>query len=116
MMSLPPRRVRALILALCAFVLFAQHAALTHLVWHAAAQSTQEHEADAHEREGAPLPSLASACAFDTAFAQVLGGSLTPHPSVFWDTGVSQAALHSAPTYLAADALTARSRGPPAIL
>lgn len=97
-------------------MLYAQQAALWHVVWHAAAPPTQESDANASERERAPLPELASLCAFDAAFGQVLGGGPATHHSVLSGTGVSQAALHRSRACIVAESLTPRSRGPPVLL
>ena len=116
MLSSSPRLVRALIQVLCAFVLIAQQAALTHVVWHAAAaQSAQEHDR-ASEDERVPAPELASLCAFDAAFGQVLGATPAMHFADDFERNASQGALHRSRAYTAADSLTPRSRGPPVLL
>ena len=118
MRSLQPRIAKALIQLLCAFVLFAQQAALTHGVWHAAAssQSAQQPHGGAYENERTPAPDVSGLCVFDAAFGQVLGGSPATHHSAYAETTASQKALYHCRAHAAADALTPRSRGPPALL
>jgi hypothetical protein len=116
MFTLPPRAARALILLLCTLVLGAQQAGLTHVVWHAAAQATQPHGADADERERAPTRELASLCAFDAAFAQVLGAGGTASDSGFTHAAISGSVVHRDRACLGVEALTPRSRGPPVTL
>ena len=108
---------RGLIQVLCALVLFAQQAALTHLVWHAVGErSAQQIELAVHEHERTPAQKLAGLCAYDAAFGQVLGGAFATVPAAFADAAVAQDALHPHGAYTAADALTPRSRGPPVLL
>jgi len=117
MMSFTSSVTKGLIHVLCAFVLFAQQGALTHVVWHAAAgQSAQEHGAAVYEHERSPAPELTGLCVFDAAFGQVLGGGPASHQSAYAETTASQRALYHGRAYTAADALTPRSRGPPALL
>ena len=117
MRSLQPSVAKGLIQLLCAFVLFAQQAALTHGVWHAAAsQSAHEPHGGAHGDERTPATELSSLCVFDAAFGQVLGGAPATHQSACAETTASQRALYHGRAYTAADALTPRSRGPPALL
>jgi hypothetical protein len=117
MMSLKPSVIKGLIHVLCAFVLFAQQAALTHVVSHLpGTQPAHEQEIGQQGRDHSPASELASLCAFDAAFGQVLGGGPTTHHSVLSDTAVSQTALHRSRACTAADALTPRSRGPPPLL
>ncbi|HYC46078.1 MAG TPA: hypothetical protein VED01_11420 [Burkholderiales bacterium] len=97
-------------------MLFAQQAALTHAVWHAAAGSALQQDDGAYERERAPAPELATLCAFDTAFGQALGAGPAASPLVLHDAAVSRAVRNCSRTSAAADALTPRSRGPPALL
>ena len=115
MKSLPRSVTRGLIHVLCAFVLLAQQAALTHVVSHAAA-ATQQHDAGASGSERAPAPALAGLCAYDAAFWQVLGSAPTSHHAALTGTAASQAVLHRARACTTADALTPRSRGPPLLL
>jgi hypothetical protein len=111
------RLSRALNQILCAFLLFAQQAALTHAVGHALAeQSTQQRAADAYEREHAPAPKLADLCAYDAAFGQVLGGIAATPASVVPVVAVCRTVLHRSRACTAADVLTPRSRGPPVLL
>ena len=108
---------RGLIQVLCALVLFAQQAALTHLVWHAAAErSAQQDQVVAHGHDRTPAQKLAGLCAYDAAFGQVLGGAFAAAPAALPDTAASQAVLHPQAVFTAADALTPRSRGPPVLL
>ncbi len=117
MMSLKPSVAKGLIQLLCAFVLFAQQAALTHGVWHAAAsQSAQQPHGGSYQNERTPAPELGALCVFDAAFGQVLGGGPATHQSAYAETTASQRALYHRRAYTAADALTPRSRGPPALL
>lgn len=116
MMALPHRSARALILLLCAIVLFAQQAALTHVVWHAAAQSTHEGNAGASEPDRAPARELASLCAFDAAFAQVLGGGAHGSDPGFTQTAITQVVPYRSRGFVGFEAPTPRSRGPPLIL
>jgi len=107
---------RGLIQVLCALVLFAQQAALTHLVWHAAAEHSAQGEVEARAHDQTPAPKLAGLCTYDAAFGQVLGGAVAAVPAAAPAPAVTQAALHPHGAYTAADALTPRSRGPPVLL
>jgi hypothetical protein len=123
---------------LCVFLLLvAQQGALVHATWHAhntlnthdahehAAHVHAGHHDDAHEHRGhyghnehnheAPT-GQASLCAFDLAFGQVLGGV---HGASFPLPALVPAALQVAEalnTRTSADAVPARSRGPPVVL
>lgn len=110
---------RRFLTACCIFLLlFAQYGAVTHAIWHA-------HDALSHQETTAcgdscgdpePAPELASVCAFDGAFCQVLAGAGAARGPLLDEgpaTG-SSARLHNA-------AVTARflaplSRGPPFLL
>lgn len=116
MLPLRSRLARALIQVLCALVLFAQQAALTHAVWHSAAgEAAQRDDAHAYPHERAPAR-LAGLCAYDAVFGQVLGGAFATVAAALPNLPVTQAALHSPHASSAADVLTPRSRGPPVLL
>jgi len=116
MMPLRSRLARALIQVLCALVLFAQQAALTHAVWHSAAgQAAQQDDAHAYEHEPAPAR-LAGLCAYDAAFGLVLGGACATVAVALPNAPVTQAALPPPDAFSPVDALTPRSRGPPILL
>jgi len=112
---------RAFIACLFAFLLLAaQQGALLHAVWHAH-DGRHAHQHDSHEHDGHAhgdqAPSgHASLCMFDLAFGQVLGGA---HDSglALTHVPVTVERLHdiTAPRLLA-EALTPKSRGPPALL
>lgn len=113
-MSLPPYVTRGLIHVLCAFVLFAQQAALTHVVWHVQGPSSAyDQKGVQQERDHSPTPEAARLCAFDAAFGQVLSGGPAGHHVLVADGTGSLSALHRSRLHRAADALTVRSRGPP---
>ena len=116
MMTLPRRLARALIYALCAFLLFAQQAALTHAVSHASPGETGQQGAQALDDERTRAPEVASLCAYDAAFGQVLGAGPAGAQSVFAEGAVSHAPAAWSRASTAADALTPRSRGPPVLL
>jgi hypothetical protein len=117
-MSKSPQRIRrALIGVLCAFVLLAQQAALTHVVWHAASGQSAQYDNDgAYERQRAPASDLAALCALDAAFGQILAGGPAISPSLFVCVRDSQRTADHSRGIAAADVLTPRSRGPPVLL
>jgi hypothetical protein len=112
---------RAVFAAVCIFaLLIAQFGALTHAAWHAHAGQSPDlaHGHDytngAHEDEHPS--SQADLCAFDLAFGQVLGGvhaggalplAMSPGAETLLDVPASR---------LRAEALAAKSRGPPVLL
>jgi hypothetical protein len=117
MMTLPRRLTRGLIYALCAFLLFAQQAALTHAVSHATANAAGSQQgADAYEDERTRAPELVSLCAFDVSFGQLLGSGPASAHAVFAAAVGAGTATEQSRTRSAADALTPRSRGPPVLL
>jgi hypothetical protein len=118
MFSMRPRVKRALLGVLCAFMLFAQHAALSHAVWHASQQApAHEHDLLDSDPTHAPhAPELSRLCAFDAAFGQVLGGAPPSSHFLAPDTAVSETAVHAHRVFVAVDFLAPRSRGPPSLL
>ena len=112
-----PIVTRRLIRVLCALMLFAQQAALTHVAAHLpVAHPAQEQQVAQEDRDTRPGSELARLCDFDAAFGQLLSGGPATHHAVFSDSAVSHAALHRSRAHTAADALTPRSRGPPVLL
>lgn len=117
MIFLPPSVTRGLIHVLCAFVLFAQQAALTHVASHLASAHPSAAEQAVHpDRDQAPESELARLCELDALFSQVLGGGPASHHAMFAANAVSHTARHRGRAYTPADALTPRSRGPPVLL
>src|SRR5688500_7731387 len=114
MTPVPQSLVRALSQWLCAFLLFAQQAALTHVVSHAsAAPAAHEQQESGKGGQNSDAPGLVGLCAFDAAFGQVLsGGPATQHARCF-GTAVAQSAVHCSRACTTADTVTPRSRGPP---
>lgn len=108
---------RRLIYALCAFVLFAQQAAWTHVASHlAGAHQLQGQEAERPDSDRSPASELAKLCELDALFAQVLSGGPASYHVAVAPEAVSHTALHLGRAYSPADALTPRSRGPPLLL
>ena len=111
---------RAVFTAACIFaLLFAQFGALTHAAWHAH-DGHGSHLANVGEGGGAnnneQPSSQAELCGFDLAFGQVLGGlhaggalplAIVPGVETLLDLPVAR---------LRAEALAAKSRGPPVLL
>lgn len=112
---------RAAFTAACIFALLvAQFGALTHAAWHAHGGMHGPDVAHPGEGDGAhndELPSgQAELCGFDLAFGQVLGGlhaggalplAMVPSVENLFDVPTSR---------LRAEALAAKSRGPPVLL
>lgn len=117
MISFSTSVTRGLIYVLCAFVLLAQQAALTHAASHlAGAHQLQGPEADRPDSDRSPASDLARLCELDAVFSQLLSGGPASCHTAFAAEPVSHTALHRSLAYTPADALTPRSRGPPPLL
>lgn len=112
---------RALFHCLIALLLLAaQQGALLHAVWHAHdGQQAHQHDAHAHDDHAHDheAPSgHASLCVFDMAFGQVLGGTHGCGLALA-HVPVTVERLHDITSpRLLAEALSPKSRGPPALL
>jgi hypothetical protein len=111
---------RAFSTAACVLLLlFAQFGALTHATWHAHAG---EHTTDPAHGNGdrarhEQLPSgQAELCAFDLAFGQVLGGLHAGGALPLAIMAGVETLLDLPVSRLRAEALAAKSRGPPVLL
>jgi hypothetical protein len=110
------RRISHIVLGIaCALIVFAQHAALAHAVWHAGQQLPQQQER-LGESERPYAPELSRLCAFDAALGQILG--CAPPPERFAPAATTTATHAPACAYdcAAAEVLAPHSRGPPALL
>jgi hypothetical protein len=118
MVTLRPRLKRALLGVICAVMLFAQHIALSHAVWHAYQQLPgQKQDASENNRPDRPSsPELSKLCAFDAAFSQVLGGAPPATYSFAADARSTETAAREHCAFAAAELPTPRSRGPPSLL
>lgn len=117
MWPLPANVNRGLIRVLCAFLLFAQQAGLTHVVSHfTAAQLPADVQVMSQPQRDTGVPALSGVCAFDVAFGQVLGGGPASQHACFSPAASAQVTLDHTRAFATADALTARSRGPPVLL
>jgi len=108
---------RAYLQYFCVFLLLvAQQGALTHAVWHA----HDGHHSHAHEQDGAhedESPSIQSTlCAFDMAFGQVLGGTHGGTMALAYAPIVLERFHDLTTPRLRAEAVSPKSRGPPALL
>jgi hypothetical protein len=104
-------------LILVALLLAAQHAALTHAIWHAhgdASFTQQLHAADSDAgSDPAPEQGL---CLFHVAFGQVLGGSHGSACHFCSPELASELIAQSARPYSVVLSLPFRSRAPPVLL
>jgi hypothetical protein len=99
----------------CALLLFAQQVGLWHSVWHAANPHAAQQVAAPASGDSKSLPHASKLCALDAALGQILGGGAVSG-FTFALTDAKHHALdgeRSLPASL--HALTARSRGPPAV-
>ncbi len=93
-------------------LLFAQHTALAHAVWHGL-DSTPAHHEHSHET---PESDGRSLCTFDAAMGQVLGGGAPVTACVFYAQSSAVALVDPGlRVVLAARFLAPLSRGPPAL-
>ena len=106
---------RALVRLVCVLLLFAQHAGLSHAVWHAAHELAGGIETHSDAEHGSGSPEASTQCALDAALGQVLGAAPQAAPVFHLET----ADAHTAPTiavfFAALHSPTPRSRGPPAL-
>jgi hypothetical protein len=102
-----------LFIAACALLLlFAQHTALAHALWHALDNTPSQHE---HSNE-TPKSAGGSLCTFHAVIGQVLGGGAPVSACVVYAQSIDVTPVH--PTLrvvLAARFLAPLSRGPPAL-
>ena len=111
----PTACARALLGIVCALLLFAQQVGLAHSVWHAAHTLPSQQAADAATDDAPSLPHASKLCALDAALGQVLGAGAVSG-FTFALRSPQAHALHSELFDPASvHALTARSRGPPAL-
>jgi hypothetical protein len=105
-------RRRLLIAACTLLLLFAQHTALAHALWHALGTTPAQH---AHS-EDTPKPSGGSLCNFDAVIGEVLGGAAPVSVCVLHaDASEVARAAPGLHVVLAARFLAPLSRGPPAL-
>ena len=104
---------------MCIFLLlFAQQAALTHVLWHAqrAASIERLNRSTAEAKRPASAPHVAALCALHALLGQVLGGASCDTRSV-GDTYVArETAQYRARELALQDFLAPLSRGPPSPL
>jgi hypothetical protein len=117
MLTLRLRLKRALLGVICGAMLFAQHIAVAHAVWHAYQQLPAQQDAFESNRPDRPsAPELSKLCAFDAAFSQVLGAAPPATYSFTANAGCSESAAREPRAFAAADLPRPRSRGPPSFL
>lgn len=115
------------ICALCVTLLLcAQFGALSHAAWHAGGHAHAAAHDDAaldhfHDHDGAlddesPAGQHAGLCVFDLAFGQVLGGVHAGAPVLLTVSAGLQSFFDLPHARLHAEALSPKSRGPPALL
>ena len=107
---------RALLGIVCALLLFAQQVGLAHSVWHAAHPHAAQQATDAAAAgDSQSQPHASKLCVLDAVLGQVLGAGAVsgftfalhpPQAHALHSELVDPASVH---------ALTARSRGPPAL-
>jgi hypothetical protein len=116
MRRLPQKARQVLSGLLCAFLLFAQQAALAHVISHAPTTSTQQQQSFEQGGRHSGSVDFAGVCAFHAVFGQVLSAALGTQHAIVIDAAAAPLRLDLSGTCITADALTARSRGPPALL
>ena len=105
-----------------ALLLIAQQGAVVHATWHASggSESHTAHGHDAHdegEDTGHEAPAgQGSLCAFDQAFGQVMGGVHGACVPFLVYVPSAKPSVFALNPRLSAAAITAQSRGPPALL
>ena len=109
------RSQRALLLLVCALLLFAQHVGLAHALQHAAHPASDQ-QTLAHENDPSDSRELTTTCALDAVLAQVLGAGPISAYAFSCETPSTNTPRHAAPGVARFDTPTARSRGPPALL
>ena len=109
------------VLTLCCIflLLFAQHAALAHALWHAHPASPQQPAADCNDScssERPAQPDRGKLCGFDLVFSQVLGaaaGATVPMPL---DASCATVTPAHRELVFTARFIAPLSRGPPTLL
>ena len=118
MLNAALRVKRVLLGLLCALMLFAQHVALSHAVWHAyqhrPAQDQNGFQSDRQDRPSAPK--VSKLCALDAAFGQVLGCAPPTAHSFPAKSASAETPLHAFGGVAAVEFLAPLSRGPPSLL
>src|SRR4029453_16935038 len=104
-------------LILVALLLAAQHAALTHAIWHAYRDvpSAQQIHANNSQTSGKHVPEHAL-CVFDVAFGQVLGATHGSASHFCAPGPASELIAQSARPYSGVVSLSFHSRAPPVLL
>ena len=112
----PSRCQRALLLLVCALLLFAQHVGLAHALRHAANALPVQQQALASENDASGSREFTTTCALDAVLAQVLGAGPISAYTFSCETPSPDTPRHAAPGVAHFDTPTARSRGPPALI
>jgi hypothetical protein len=104
-------------LALIALLLVAQHAALTHAIWHAYRDGPSAHQRHANNSRtgGGHVPEHVL-CVFDVAFGQVLGATHGSASHFCAPELASELIAQSARPYTGVVSLSFHSRAPPVLL
>lgn len=99
-------------------MLFAQHIAVSHAVWHAHQQIPgQEQDLFESNRPDRPSsPEFSKLCAFDAAFSQVLGAAPPATYNFTADASCTDSIGREHRAIAAAELPQPRSRGPPSLL
>ncbi|MEO8442733.1 MAG: hypothetical protein ABI547_09615, partial [Betaproteobacteria bacterium] len=99
---------------LAALLLVAQHAALTHHVWHL--QDRLPAQAQQQEQEQKQKSAHTGLCDFHVSFAQVLGAVGCAIPPLRLATNTVEHHGNHFPSAFPADLVVPASRGPPVLL
>src|SRR5262245_29342253 len=104
-------------LVLIALLLAAQHAALTHAIWHAYRDAPSARQFHANDRQtgGDRVPEY-GLCVFDVAFGQVLGATHGSASHFCAPALTSELIDQSARPYAGVASLSFHSRAPPILL
>ncbi len=111
--------MRRLLQSACIFLLlFAQQAALTHVLWHAqrAASIERLDRSTVEAKRPASAPHVAALCGLHALLGQVLGGASCDTQSLGDTYATGEAPQHRARELALQDFLAPLSRGPPSQL
>ena len=112
-------RARVLLKVCClvTLLLSAQHAALTHALWHAWQKVPAQHDQVVAGALQAPAgPEASALCVFDAAFGEVLGAAPAADYRHDAPTSADETPAHAGRLFVVQQSLAPRSRGPPALL
>jgi hypothetical protein len=110
---------RAALQLVCALLLFAQYAGLTHAIWHAANHVPQYGQTLSGSGEPARTPASPDAsrfCDLDAMLGQVLGAGPIAAPAFHTHAPDAQTPWSAHGDFATRDTLTPRSRGPPSLV